>query len=178
MNPLSLTLLWCALQTTLLALLTLVLSSRPWRIGGASAPLFGLIGVSIITLLAFLPIPWSWTLGSLDRTSLAIPMDSKAINVETEEQDANALFQEGKRVLTGEGLEARATFLGGFLEGLRNSTESSPPGWSLSPISAIVLGLFGAGLAIGTGCIFRGPASRDESRRRHDRLVGAATGRG
>ncbi len=63
MSPLSSTLLWCALQTTLLALLTLVLGSRPWRFGGASVPLFGLIGVSMLTLLAFFP---SRGVGQLD----------------------------------------------------------------------------------------------------------------
>ncbi len=60
MSYLSLTLLWCALQTTLLAMLTLILGSRPWRIGGSLAPLLGLVGVLFITGLAFLPIPWSW----------------------------------------------------------------------------------------------------------------------
>ena len=58
MSSLSQSLLWCALQTTLLAMLTLLLGARPWRVGGSTAPLVGL-GVSILVVLDqwFGPVP-------------------------------------------------------------------------------------------------------------------------
>jgi beta-lactamase regulating signal transducer with metallopeptidase domain len=151
MSPLSSTLLWCALQTTLLALLTLMLGSRPWRFGGATAPLLGLIGVSLITLFAFLPIPWSWTTGLFDRQrakSLAASTDIERKIVEP--YMASSSVDQGQLPLNAEAMDTGFTYVTAFMDGLIASTETTQTGWSLSPVSTIVLGLFGTGIIIGT----------------------------
>ena len=151
MSPLSSTLLWCALQTTLLALLTLVLGSRPWRFGGSSAPLLGLMGVSLITIFAFLPIPWSWTDGLLDRQSATSSQASLEIERDVEAPRTELLpMDHGQPPLISQDSETGANYVAAFMEGLRASTERTQTGWSLSPVSTIVLGLFGIGIIIGT----------------------------
>ena len=151
MSTLSSTLLWCALQTTLLSLLALVLGSRPWRFGGASAPLFGLIGVSLITLFAFLPIPWCWTTGLFDRqsaTSLTTPSGSERKVAATYTTSSSA--DQGQLPLNAEELDNGLAYVTAFKEGLLASTEKTQTGWLRNPISTIVLGLFGTGIIIGT----------------------------
>jgi beta-lactamase regulating signal transducer with metallopeptidase domain len=151
MSPLSSTLLWCALQTTLLALLTLVLGSRPWRFGGASAPLFGLIGVALITLLAFLPIPWCWTDGLLDRQFATSSLTSTEIERDVAARDTELLpVEQGQSPLVSQDFDTGSTYVAAFMEGLRSSTETTQTGASLSLVSAIVLGLFGIGIIVGT----------------------------
>ena len=151
MSPLSSTLLWCALQTTLLALLTLMLGSRPWRFGGASAPLLGLIGVSLITLFAFLPIPWSWTTGLFDRQSaISLATSSEIERKVVEPYTASSSVDQGQLPLNAEAMDTGLTYVTAFMDGLIASTETTQTGWSLSPVSTIVLGLFGTGIIIGT----------------------------
>ena len=151
MSPLSSTLLWCALQTTLLALLTLMLGSRPWRFGGASAPLLGLIGVSLITLFAFLPIPWSWTTGLFDRQSAkSLATSSEIERKVVEPYTASSSVDQGQLPLNAEAMDTGFTYVTAFMDGLIASTETTQTGWSLSPVSTIVLGLFGTGIIIGT----------------------------
>lgn len=146
MSDLSSTLLWCALQTTLLAMLTLILGSRPWRIGGSLAPLVGLVGVLFITGLAFLPIPWSWDFRFFDRqiasAAPSSPTASPAANIE-----GAAPLLEDQRPMN---FEAGSTLLEGFVEQLRDSTVPSHSNSSLSPVSTIVLALFAIGITIGT----------------------------
>ena len=154
MNILSSTLLWCGLQTTLLALLTLVLGSRPWRIGGASAPLFGLIGVALITLFAFVPISWSWTFAVSDRPTVAAPTDSEAMKMDMDmagERLRSLPDTGGERLMAKEDVVTGSTYMRAFMDGLRNSTELSSPRWAQAQprVSAIVLGLFGIGMTLG-----------------------------
>lgn len=151
MSPLSSTLLWCALQTTLLALLTLMLGSRPWRFGGASAPLLGLIGVSLITLFAFLPIPWSWTTGLFDRQSAkSLATSSEIERKVVEPYTVSSSADQGQLPLNAEELDNGLTYITAIMDGLIASTETTKTGWSLSPVSTIVLGLFGTGIIFGT----------------------------
>jgi beta-lactamase regulating signal transducer with metallopeptidase domain len=149
MSQFSSTLLWCSLQTTLLAMLTLILSSRPWRIGGSLAPLLGLVGVLFITGLAFLPIPWSWSFRLSDRQSASIspssPTDGAAANIE-----GTAPLFENQRASNFEIIETGSTFSEGFFEQLRDSTEPSRSNSSLSPVSTLVFVLFAIGITIGT----------------------------
>lgn len=151
MSPLSSTLLWCALQTTLLALLTLVLGSRPWRFGGASVPLFGLIGVSMLTLLAFLPIPWCWTTGLVERQRSTTLMAATAIESEVATRGTE-LPTVGQDQLPrdAEEIESASTYAAAFMEGLLASTETMQSSTAFSPVSAIVLSLFGLGIIIGS----------------------------
>jgi beta-lactamase regulating signal transducer with metallopeptidase domain len=145
MSELCSTLLWCALQTTLLAMLTLILGSRPWRIGGALAPFFGLVGVLFITGLAFFPIPWSWDFRVLDRQSASLAPSSPTASPVANMENAAPLLENQSPM----SFEAGATFLEGFFEKLRYSAEPSHSNSSLSPVSTIVLALFAIGITIG-----------------------------
>jgi beta-lactamase regulating signal transducer with metallopeptidase domain len=57
MSAFNLTLLWCALQATAIALITSLLCLRPWRLGGASTPFVGLCAIVVLTIAAFVPLP-------------------------------------------------------------------------------------------------------------------------
>jgi beta-lactamase regulating signal transducer with metallopeptidase domain len=150
MSPLSSTLLWCALQTTLLTLLALVLGSRPWRFGGASAPLFGLIGVSLITLFAFLPIPWYWTTSLIDLQNTTFLTSSKTESDVTTSPPKLSPVEQAQPALIAQDFDSGSTYVAAFMEGLHASTDETKTGWSLSPVTVIVLGLFGMGIIIGT----------------------------
>ena len=149
MSAISATLLWCAIQTTLLAMLTLLLSARPWRIGGSTAPLFGLVGVFLITGLAFLPIPWCWDLRWFDRPNAVASLPPQTSSAMASSEGATPVTNHA-HAPTSEAMQIDSTFVDGFLEQLRNATEASDSQWSLSPVSAIVLGLFAIGFTIGS----------------------------
>lgn len=153
MNFLSSTLFWTLLQTTLLALLTLALGSRPWRIGGSSAPLFGLIGVALITILAFLPIPWSWNIStfvpSTSVTSLSPTIEKEMKN----EGASSSVLEHGNAqqpLLQPEGTDLGTSFVTDLFAGLRDSKEPSGSRRSTSPLSLFVFSIFGIGTLIGT----------------------------
>ncbi len=67
MIDLGISILWCAMQVSIVSVVAIVLCFRPWRIGGVATPLFGLTSVIVISALTFVPIPgpitgvlWSW----------------------------------------------------------------------------------------------------------------------
>lgn len=49
MTTLGLSLLWSALQATILGLVAVLLGARPWRLGGAITPLVALLAIAILT---------------------------------------------------------------------------------------------------------------------------------
>ncbi len=152
MNGISSTLFWLAMQTTILALLTLVLGSRPWRIGGAWAPLFGLLGVSLITAFAFLPVPGRWDLESLDwkivRSSIPVTsIDPLAHSEPTESWKYDAMA-EGWTL--GEVDLAPNTLESGASNSIQIGAEPSAAS-RLSGMGPTIVGcLFGLGMVVGT----------------------------
>ncbi len=78
MTALGLCLLWAAIQSTVLALVAIVLSSRPWRIGGALTPLAALLALTLVTILAFVPKPQWWPKLEYIRSSQFASLNAEA----------------------------------------------------------------------------------------------------
>jgi beta-lactamase regulating signal transducer with metallopeptidase domain len=155
MSSLVSSLCWCSLQITLLALIALLLGSRPWRLGGTMLPLLGLIGIGLITVMAFVPMPWSWNLSSLAR-QVELDANSAVAGAETASQAKDFSVQATTKLAYQQGSDDRSAFWGGLIDGLNANTTPKESNWIWEQLSKLVLGVFITGFAIGAFRIFVG----------------------
>ncbi len=154
MSSLGSILIWCVVQTTLLALVAALICARSWRIGGASGPLSGLIGVAILTILAFIPLPAYWSMFDASEEMLTLwteretkssPIRSLASNEQVAMNDS----VETKRMQEPYNeLKMQSNFRD-LSEKLRNSNTPTSEKPSQSRFRQIILALFVVSVSLG-----------------------------
>lgn len=175
-SSLCLAMLWCALQVTLLATLTALLCARPWRIGGASAPFFGLCGIIAITFASFLPTPHWYTPKSIssfiapsaeltksDATAAAADPSDKTMEPIGTKADKKAIKTSG----WDSSLQSFATALSDEFRAADATNDASKRSVYL-PYA--IIGLFATGAALGAIRFLVGWIGTNQLKRRGRRL--------
>lgn len=172
MSGLGLSLLWAALQATLVGVVAIVLGARPWRIGGAFTPLAALLAIGLLTICSFLPLPGWWPRGQGEQSELAhssaatvasqpeVPVSSQR---PTQIEPLAPSPSEQNAVATSNQLLEAASIFMDELKAVRSGSETnwfpkSMPNWSI--------GVFALGVAIGLARLIVGVYGAHQIRRR------------
>ncbi len=146
MNALNEALFWCVLQTSLLALVALLLGARPWRMGGALGPLVGLLAIFVLTVLTFVPTP-AWNLRSWfqDTVVHALPSQLQNLSLDPLEFDRHEEAGNGEiQPPSTEVLPSAASY------GNQLPMPANARGKTDRLLLPVMLGVIGFGMAIGT----------------------------